>query len=83
MTDQHLLNTIAYLERVAPMIQQRAISDAYFCASMLQGEMASYYADQDISRLEQSDPDEFLHPLYDDLVGERNRRQIISLQIKP
>jgi hypothetical protein len=50
---------------------------------MLQGEMASYYADQDINRLEQSDDEDFMHSLYDDLVGERNRRQIISLQLKP
>lgn len=81
MTDSHLANTIAFLERVASQQRQQTINAAYSCAATLQGEMASYYAEQDIDRMEQSSDDEWLHPLYDDLVGERTRREIISLQL--
>ena len=75
MTDSHLANTIALLERAAPQNRQRILATAYSASSMLQGEMASYYAEQDIDRLETMGDEEFLHPLYDDLVREQDRRK--------
>jgi len=83
MTDSHLANTIAMLERAAPAARQQALNVMYFASSCLQGEMASYYAEQDIDRLEQSTVEEFLSglfPVYADLVIERDRREIISLK---
>lgn len=78
MTDAHLQNTIAMLERNAPRIRESTIAAAYSLASMLQGEMASYYADQDIDRLEETPEEDFLHPLYDDLISERDRRKKLA-----
>lgn len=67
MSDSHLKNTIAMLERAHSSL----IENAWAACSILQGEMASYYAEQEIDGLEEVNS---THPLYDDLVEEQNKR---------
>lgn len=77
MEDRHLLNTIAMLERTAYKHLSECISAAYSVAAGLQGEMASYYADQDIERMERTSPEEYLEqemPIYNKLLAEKERR---------
>lgn len=79
MTDSHLLNTIAMLERNASALLAQEISAAYSCLSMLQGEMATYYCERDIDRLEETSPGEFLEatqPIYTHLCNEADRRKL-------
>ena len=71
MGDDHLVNTIKWLQRH----HQYEIAAAYSVASTFSGEsMASYYADQDIDYMEQ---EESMHPLYNDLVEEAERRNLL------
>ena len=71
MTDQHLLNTIAFLERV----HQEEIAAAWSCLSTLRGEMAQFYCENDIDKLESEESN---HPQYDDLVEEAMSRGLIK-----
>lgn len=82
MTDSHLDNAIAMMERMARAVHPLLVAQAYAIASCLQGEMASYYAEQDIDRLEHSEPEELLPPIYDDLISERDRRKTLQTQSK-
>jgi predicted component of type VI protein secretion system len=77
MSDRHLLNTIAMLERNAAQELSEGISAAYSVAASLQGEMASFYADQDINRMEQMSPGDLLRqtvPIYEKLLADKERR---------
>jgi len=79
MTDSHLLNTIAMLERMAGMQLGMEISAAYSVLAGLQGDMATFYCEQDIERMEETDPIEFLEqttPIYEKLCIERDRRNL-------
>ncbi len=79
MDDRHLLNTIAMMERNAAKELAECISAAYSMAAGLQGEMASYYADQDIDRMERTSPEEYLEremPIYEKLMAEKERRNL-------
>ena len=60
MDDEHLLNSIAVLERTAGREKQRELSAAYSVASFIQGEQAGYDIERDISRLEEMSDREFL-----------------------
>lgn len=68
MTDGHLQNTIALLERKAEL-EKSAIP-----YPMFNGEMAQMYAEQDWDRAQESTPDYF-YPIYEDLCLERERRE--------
>ena len=76
MGDGHLANSIAMLERQAEVEKSQL---PYPCFN---GEMAQYYAEQDWDRAMASGP-EYFYPIYDDLMQEMERRQIISLQTNP
>lgn len=67
MEDRHLVNTLRMLRRA----HGELVSSAWAAACSLQGEMASYYAEQDIDRLEQV---ESTHPLFGRLEMEALRR---------
>jgi hypothetical protein len=67
MSDRHLLNTIAMLRRA----HQRELAAAWSMLSTVTAEMATYYLEQDIERMEDSLSD---HPLHDDLCAEAERR---------
>lgn len=76
MTHSHLTNTIAMLERVAKKHRDETLPLAYSAAATLQGEMASYYADQEICAIEEDeDGERFLPDIYWDLVRDHERRQ--------
>lgn len=79
MTDSHLCNTIAMIERNAPKYQAADISAGYSTLSCLQGEMATYCAEQELDRLEETSPEDYIretHPLYEKLCKERDRRKL-------
>lgn len=75
MTDSHVINTIRMLERVAKQHRDSELSAAYSVSCMIQGEMASWAIESDIDAMEgDSEGERFLHPLYDDLVLDAERR---------
>lgn len=71
MSDRHLINTIRFLKRV----NQDEISAAYSCLSCLQGEMAQFFAEQDIDRMEDTPLEDRL-PIYGKLLDEAQRREL-------
>lgn len=79
MTDSHLRNAIAMLERKCASRLAVEIRFGYQFLFGLQGEMAQFYCEQDIDRLEQTSPQEWLsenHPLYLRLCQEAERRKL-------
>lgn len=76
MTDSHLANTIAYLERTAPAKQEIAQESAMIGYGALRGDMAKYYAGQELNDLFVETPDQWLarQPAYKALVKEQKRR---------
>jgi len=68
MVDEHLLNTISMCQR-----KHRAAQLAMPFPYMLSGEMASFCAEADYDRFQESDPS-VSFPLYDDLLLEAQRR---------
>lgn len=79
MTDRHLLNAIAMLERWAPKALASTQSAAWSFLGTLQGDVAQYTMEQEISRLEEMTSDEFLEeslPMYEKLCLERQRRKL-------
>jgi hypothetical protein len=75
MGDQHLLNTISLLKRVAAMDQQRNLQAAYSASCYLIGEIASDECDRAISQMEE-DPDgeENLPEIYFAMLEDAQRR---------
>ena len=67
LTDSHLCNMIKYIERRA----EQAMRELLF--PYLQGEMASYYAEQEYYS---TTVDDFLPDVYSDLVEEKIRRSL-------
>lgn len=79
MTDTHLLNAINYLRRAAPEAHRDTVNAGYSVVGTLQGEMASYYAERDLSILEDTDPIECLiihMPIYSAMLIEARRREL-------
>jgi len=76
MGDQHLLNAIAMLERFAEANRDAELRAAYAMEQMLHGDIATLCIEQDISALEQSDNEEFLPPIFQDLCREASRRNL-------
>jgi hypothetical protein len=81
MSDTHLAKAIACLERSVKTARDSALHAAYQVAPMLQGEMASFYIEQDIDSMEE-DPDgeNFLPAIYDNLCEERDRRDELRVE---
>jgi hypothetical protein len=75
MGDQHLINTIRMLERVAEKRKEAELCLACVVASLVQGEQASMDIDSAVDALlEDDNVDDWLHPLYDDLRLDAERR---------
>lgn len=83
MTDSHLLNTIRFLRRRAPVLLGREISAAWSVLSTLQGDMAQFQCENDISRLEQTDPQEWIEnmPELSAMLREAKRRNLEELPV--
>jgi len=78
MSDQHLNNTMALLERYASKMLSEERNAAYSVLASLQGEMAQYYCEQDIDRLEETEPSDWLYehmPIYEKMCHEKWRRE--------
>lgn len=78
MSDQHLANTINFLRRNAHAAQFAAIDSGYACLCSLNGEMAQYYCEQDINRIESMSTEDFLEESIEQwpyLLAEAERRQ--------
>ena len=67
MSDAHLGNTIRMLERK----HESDLDMAMMGFASLQGEMASYYAEQELENMWDAPS---LHPIYYDLLEEQRRR---------
>jgi len=80
MTDDHLKNTMRYIQRAAAESLASEISAAYSASSSFNPDgMAAYYADQDIDRMESMCVDEWIeihYPIYDRLEKDAIRRGI-------
>lgn len=77
MSDSHLINTIRLLERTCKTRHDNELAAAYSVASSLQGEMASYYADQDIAAMEEDvDGYDFMPEIYTNLLLEAEHRKL-------
>jgi hypothetical protein len=77
LEDRHLINIVKMLRRNAAIHLSEQIAGLYSFAFHLQGEMASYYIEQDIARAEGTSPDEFLSeevPAWEYLLREVERR---------
>jgi hypothetical protein len=75
MTLSHLENTLRMLKRKAVLNRAEEISAAYSAASTLRGDMATYYADQEIDYMEfHTDWTDFVSPLYANMCADYERR---------
>ena len=70
MTDAHLINTINMLKRA----HVKETESAFAFAGMCRGDMATYYAD---GVAESMLHEESVHPLYDDLLADAERRGLV------
>lgn len=73
MTDAHLLHSIALMKRAYEIAIGRFVEFAV----TLSGEAAVDHAGSTIEQMEEDGPS-FMFPLYDDLVGEADRRGLGS-----
>lgn len=71
MTDSHLRNTIAYMERRISDMRDNE-SAAWSCLGHVQGEMAQYYVESDIAQISESVSDAEWR--LNELRTEQNRR---------
>lgn len=77
MTDSHLLNTVAMLERYQKAAESYAISSGHQALSTLRGEMAVDLVERELDYIEAYglEPCE-VHPLFADLLIEKERRNL-------
>ena len=55
---------------------------AYAVDAMVQGEMASFYIEQDICNIEDEGPDSYLPEVYEDLLNEYDRRKLKRKELR-
>jgi len=80
MSDSHLANTIAMLDRKAENITPCILLEAYRALNSLNGEMAIYAIEGEIDHLIEYGVDpSTIYPLYDNLVLESQRREELSI----
>ncbi len=65
MSDSHLCNALRMLKRMAHGIQSETIGIIGAAAASMNGDMASYYAEQDFDRACESEWDEFAPPIFE------------------
>ena len=79
MADQHLINTISMLERMAEIKHTYDVDWMSSLICMLSGEMAMMAAESEFDNLVETGPEpEGISPLYYDLVEEKRRREIVN-----
>ncbi len=77
MTHQHLINSIKLLERQAEIAYSDTMANAYATACTFDSEsMASYYAEQDIDKMEEEGSEGLLPDIYYNLKEELERRNL-------
>ena len=75
MDDSHIVNTIKMLQRNAKIDRDLELEAACTVEGTLNGEMAQWACECDINRmLDDLEGEQFLHPLFDDLVLDAERR---------
>lgn len=75
MTNRHLINSIKMLERNEERARQKTILDGYVMLSMLNGEMAQYSVEQELSWLESGESETGdIFPVYNELTEEAEKR---------
>ena len=74
MTDQHLVNAIRCLRREAEKIRMRHVDEAAAAVDMVNGEMASYHAEQEFDEACMADAESYLPEIYWDLLMDAERR---------
>ena len=83
MTDSHLLNSMKMLERNVKDMREDTEVQACGFLSSLQGEMASYYAEQDVDALMSMSDEEFLEKYteYVELRDEYEKRKLAQIRM--
>lgn len=80
MDDEHLDNTIAMLNRGSVVLASQTVLAGYRMLSFLQGEMAIDSVERELDYIEEYGIDPFsVHPLYENLTLEKERRSSVSL----
>jgi len=75
MTNNHLCNTIRMLRRYAVQVCDNLTAEILFMPQP-QGDMASYYYDQELDRALHHSADDYLPEIYDNLMADAERRGI-------
>lgn len=81
MTDEHLLNAIRFFRRKGAAYKEASVAVGYRVLSSLQGEMATFFCEQDIARLEETSLEDFIIsqiPQFEKLLAEAERRPSIT-----
>lgn len=76
MSNFHLINAMKMLIRIAKNLKNECEQSVWSNLSSLSGEMATYYAEQDLNRILKSDHRDFLPSIYFNLDNERSRRNL-------
>jgi len=74
MTDSHLKNTVAWMERKAREYYPKCLASGYSVLSMLQGEMAIMEVEREIEGLHEDGWEGILPLAYYDMLAELERR---------
>jgi len=65
MSDQHLCNALRMLKRASEFNREQEINACGSAMCFLQGEMATYYAEQEFDRLCEESWNEFVPPIFE------------------
>jgi hypothetical protein len=74
--DQHLINILRMLKRMAIAEQNDVIESAGSLMCSVTAEMASYYAEQEFDNAVESDWTEYTQPWFENLEREADRRKL-------
>jgi len=83
LTNDHLINIIKFLRRYASKKLDEEIDTGYSVLASLGGEMAQFFCEQDLDRLESMTVDDYLSnsfPPYDALLEESFKRKLKLVQ---